>query len=116
TGSPPPMQAAEEAAGARAERRPPARFRRRLRTRIILAFVLLGFGLTLLLAFTTNWARNLVENQLVEDVMNRNLDEAWFRFARSGGTDPGAPVEQMKGYFYPPEKFDDVRRSKPDWY
>ena len=110
------MQAAEEAAGARAERRPPARFRRRLRTRIILAFVLLGFGLTLLLAFTTNWARNLVENQLVEDVMNRNLDEAWFRFARSGGTDPGAPVEQMKGYFYPPEKFDDVRRSKPDWY
>jgi len=110
------MREAEQASAGEGPRKPPARFRRRLRTRIILAFVLLGFGLTLLLAFATNWARSLVENQLVEDVMNRNLDEAWFRFARSGGRDPGAPVEQMKGYFYPPEKFDDVRRSKPDWY
>src|SRR5690606_2223591 len=116
TGLPLPMREAEQAPAGEGPRRAPARFRRRLRTRIILAFVLLGFGLTLLLAFATNWARSLVENQLVEDVMNRNLDEAWFRFARSGGRDPGAPVEQMKGYFYPPEKFDDVRRSKPDWY
>ena len=110
------MAAAEVAPTAGERRRKPARYRRRLRTRIILAFALLGFGLTLLLAFTTNLARGLVENQLVEDVMNRNLDEAWFRYARTGGRDPGAPVEQMKGYFYPPEKFDDVRRSKPDWY
>ncbi len=110
------MAAAEVAPTPGERRRKPARYRRRLRTRIILAFALLGFGLTLLLAFTTNLARGLVENQLVEDVMNRNLDEAWFRYARTGGRDPGAPVEQMKGYFYPPEKFDDVRRSKPDWY
>lgn len=91
-------------------------YRRRLRTRIVLAFVLLGFGLTLLLAFTTNWTRNRVENQLVEDVMNRNLDETWLRFARSGGEEPMAPVEQMRGFFYPADKFDEVRESKPEWY
>ena len=95
-------------------RRP--KFRRRLRTRIVLSFVLLGVGLTLMLAIATNYARNRVENQLVEDVMNTNLDETWLRFARSGGEEPMAPVEQMRGYFYPPDKFDEVRRSKPEWY
>ena len=51
------------------------RYRRRLRSRIILSFVLFGFCLTALFAFATNWARMRVENQLVEDVMNRNIDE-----------------------------------------
>ena len=106
-------QGAEGGHEAGIRRRP---YRRRLRTRIILAFVLLGFGLTLLLAFTTNWARNRVENQLVEDVMNKNLDETWLRFARSGGQEPLVPVEQMRGFYYTPDKFDEVRASKPDWY
>ncbi len=75
-------------------RRP--RYRRRLRSRIILSFVLLGFGLTALFAFATNWTRNRVENQLVEDVMNRNIDE----YARASTTptpdrNPGIPVQQM---------------------
>jgi hypothetical protein len=74
------MPAAEGASPARR----PTRYRRRLRSRIILSFLLLGFGLTLLLAFATNWARNRVENQLVEDVMNKNIDE----FARRYYTDP----------------------------
>jgi signal transduction histidine kinase len=99
-------------------RRRPARFRRRLRSRIILSFVLLGFGLTALFAYATIIARQRVENQLVEDVMNRNLDESWFRFEQSGGKAPEAPVEQMKAYFYTPDKFDDLRKSasKPGWY
>jgi hypothetical protein len=50
------------------------RYRRRLRSRIILSFVLLGLGLTTLFAFLTQEARNRVENALVEDVMNRNID------------------------------------------
>ena len=50
--------------------RRPTRYKRRLRSRIILSFLLLGFGLTLLLAFATNWARNRVEVLLVVDVMN----------------------------------------------
>ena len=99
-------------------RRRPARFRRRLRSRIILSFVLLGFGLTALFAYATIIARQRVENQLVEDVMNRNLDESWYRFQQSGGQAPEAPVEQMKAYFYTPDKFDDLRKSasKPGWY
>jgi len=46
----------------------PARFRRRLRSRIILSFVLLGFGLTALFAFATNWTRERVEEQLIADL------------------------------------------------
>lgn len=97
-------------------RRRPARYRRRLRSRIILSYLLLGFGLTLALAFTTNWARGRVENQLVEDLMNRNLDESWTRFVQSGGREPVAPVEQLKAFFYTPDKFDDLRQRRPEWY
>jgi signal transduction histidine kinase len=109
------MQAADRASG-EAPRRPPTRFRRRLRTRIILSYLLLGFGLTLALAFATNYARNRVETQLVEDLMNRNLDESWSRFVRSGGREPVVPVQQLKAFFYTPDKFDEVRRRRPEWY
>ena len=55
------------------------RYRRRLRSRIIVSFVLLGFGLTVLFAFLTQEARNRVENHLVEDVLNQNIDDAFER-------------------------------------
>jgi len=96
--------------------RNPRRFRRRLRTRIILSFVLLGFGLTTLFAYATIVARQRVEDQLVEDVMNRNLDESWRRFVQSGGQAPGAPIEQIKAYYYLPDKFESLRNSNPQWY
>src|SRR3546814_5443528 len=72
------------------------RYRRRLRSRIILSFVLLGFGLTTLFAFATNWTRNRVENALVEDVMNRNIDEYAHRFYSNPGENPAVPVEQIR--------------------
>jgi signal transduction histidine kinase len=50
------------------------RFRRRLRTRIILSFVWLGFGLTALFAFATWNLRSRVENQLVERTLQREVD------------------------------------------
>ena len=59
-------------------------YRRRLRSRIILSFLLLGFGLTSLFAFATQWTRSRVENTLVEDVMNQNINE----FARRYYADP----------------------------
>ncbi len=92
------------------------RYRRRLRSRIIVSFVLLGFGLTALFAYATIVARERVENQLVEDLMNRNLDESWRRFVQSGGQAPGAPVEQIKGFYYTPDKFESLRINKPEWY
>lgn len=97
-------------------RRKQARYRRRLRSRIILSYLLLGFGLTLALAFTTNWARGRVENQLVEDLMNRNLDESWARFVQSGGREPEVPVQQLKAFYYTPDKFEDLHQHRPEWY
>src|SRR5690606_11835631 len=89
--------------------------RRRLRSRIILSFVLLGFSLTLLFAWATNWTRSRVENQLVEEMMNRNISEA----ARQFELDPENPafaVEQIRAYVYTPDKFESVRRNRPEWY
>ncbi|MHB8912424.1 MAG: sensor histidine kinase [Lysobacter sp.] len=102
-------------AAAAASRGRKMRNRRRLRSRIILAFVLLGFGLTTLFAFATNWTRSRVENQLVEDLMNRNISEA----ARQFELDPKNPqfaVDQIRAYVYTPDKFESVRVNKPDWY
>jgi signal transduction histidine kinase len=104
--------AAEESAPAR---RKPTRYRRRLRSRIILSFLLLGFGLTLLLAFATNWARNRVEDQLVLDVMNRNIDEYARRYYADPGKNPAVPVEQIRAYAFSADKFARVRTEYPEW-
>lgn len=97
----------------RGNRRAP--YRRRLRSRIIVSFVLLGFCLTTLFAFATNWARARVENQLVEDVMNRNIDEFARRFHESSGRTPPVPVQQIRAFVYPADKFDRVREERPEW-
>ncbi|KRG37425.1 histidine kinase [Stenotrophomonas pictorum JCM 9942] len=91
------------------------RYRRRLRSRIIVSFVLLGFCLTALFAFATNWARMRVENQLVEDVMNRNLDASWQSYIQSGGRDVVAPVQQMRAFLFRPDKLEGLRRDYPEW-
>ena len=97
-------------------RRKPVRYRRRLRTRIILSYLLLGFGLTLLLAFATNWARNRVENQLVEDVMNKNIDEYARRFYSDPARNPDLPVQQMLARVVRQPNFEALRAEQPDWY
>ncbi|MDR7099694.1 signal transduction histidine kinase [Lysobacter niabensis] len=96
-------------------RKPKTRYRRQLRSRIILAFVLLGFGLTALFAYATNLTRSRVENALVEDVMNRNISA----FAEQFAHDPNNPnfaVNQMRAFVYTPDKFDSVRLNRPEWY
>ncbi len=90
------------------------RYRRRLRSRIILSFFLLGVGLMVLFAFATNWTRNRVENALVEDVLNRNIDAAAHEYALNP-EQPVAPVAQMRAWVYPADRFDAVRRSRPEW-
>ncbi|MFT3897984.1 MAG: HAMP domain-containing sensor histidine kinase [Thermomonas sp.] len=97
-----------------APRRKP-RYRRRLRTRIILSFLLLGFGLTLLLAFATNLARARVEDQLVEDLMNRNIDEYARRYYANPSRNPAVPVEQIRAYAFSSDKFARVRGERPEW-
>ena len=47
--------------------------RRRLRTRVIVAFVVLGFGLTALFALATLYLRNRLESQLIEKTLQREV-------------------------------------------
>ena len=48
--------------------------RRRLRTRIVLSFFLLGLGLTSLFALATNYIRDRIENQLIEKTLKREVE------------------------------------------
>ncbi len=118
TASPPPKVATDGAPAGRAPARPRTRrFRRRLRTRIILSFLLLGTGLTALFAFLTDHARQRVENQLVEDVMNRNIDEYARRFyLNPDNARPELPVQQMYGRVVKRGDFEQLRQDEPDWY
>ncbi len=49
-------------------------YRHRLRSRIILSFLLLGFGLTATFALATLSLRNRFENQLIEETLQREVD------------------------------------------
>ncbi|MCD9027470.1 HAMP domain-containing histidine kinase [Luteimonas sp. BDR2-5] len=91
------------------------RYRRRLRSRIILSFALFGLGLTALFAVLTQEARNRVENALVEDAMNRNIDEFAGRWFSDPDSPPEVPFEQVKAWFYTPDRFDVVRANRPEW-
>jgi signal transduction histidine kinase len=99
-----------------APQRSVARGRHRLRTRIILSFALLGLSLTLLLAFATNWIRGRVEEDMITDVMDRNIDAYAQRYNASGGRDIGLPVQQMFGRVVSREKFEALKVDQPDWY
>jgi signal transduction histidine kinase len=98
-----------------ARRRRPT-YRRRLRSRIILSFLLLGFGLTSLFAFATQWTRSRVENALVEDVMNKNINEFARRYYADPTRNPAVPVEQIRAFAFGPEKFESLKVDQPDWY
>jgi signal transduction histidine kinase len=69
-GEPAPAGAAAPSSAALLRKRP---YRRRLRTRIILAFVLLGCGLTSLFALATMYLRNTLEQQLIEEQLEREV-------------------------------------------
>ncbi|WP_147652537.1 sensor histidine kinase [Vulcaniibacterium gelatinicum] len=94
--------------------RRPRRYRRRLRSRIVLSFFLLGVSLTLLLAFATNWARNRVEDALVVDVLNRNIDEYARRYYADPDRRPDLPVQQMRAYVFAPDS-ERLRTDFPEW-
>ena len=58
-------------ADAAPRRAPPGR--RRLRTRVIVSFALLGFGLTAMFAVAMLYLRNRLENQLIENTLQREV-------------------------------------------
>lgn len=67
------MAEAEPTAPAAPRIRAARRYRRRLRSRIILSFVLLGLGLTTLFALATLYVRSKLENQLIEQTLEREV-------------------------------------------
>jgi len=91
------------------------RYRRRLRSRIVISFILLGFCLTTLFALGTYWAKLRIENQFVEDMMNRNLDASWQRYVESGGTEVVAQVQQLRAWLFRPYRLEGLRRDFPEW-
>ena len=72
--------------GAPRRRRRPA-YRRRRRSRIVLSFLLLGFGLTSLFAFSALYIRGKLENQLIEKTLEREVAS----LANQVERDPDAP-------------------------
>jgi hypothetical protein len=98
-------------------RKPKTRYRRQLRSRIILAFVLLGFGLTALFAYATNLTRSRVR-----ECAGRGCDEPQYQaFAEQFARDPpesgvrGQPDARVR--LYRRHKFDSVRLNRPpEWY
>ena len=110
------MAEAEPTAPAVPRTKAARRYRRRLRSRIILSFVLLGLGLTALFAFLTQEARNRVENALVEDVMNRNIDEYARRYYVDPSRNPAVPLEHIRARVVGKDRFEALRIEEPDWF
>ncbi len=98
------------AAEASVARRPP-RGRRRLRTRIIVTFTLLGFCLTALFAYATTVLRTRVETQLLSDALNRNIDGYASAFQRNPETATFA-FEGVQGRVY---SIDRLGNAPEDW-
>ena len=83
------------------------RYRRRLRSRIILSFVIFGFGLTALIASTAVYLRNRVEDEVLSAALlkNNNL------FAEGFYRNPdaiGVPFEKIQGLQVNSSKLDRV--------
>ena len=86
-------------------------YRRRLRSRIILSFTLLGFGLTTLFAAAAVYIGAKVEDQIVGPVLKRNVDEYADRFYVDRDA-VWAPLNDYRAKVYGPTKRDNV---PADW-
>ncbi len=86
---------------------PRPRARRRLRTRIILSFALFGFALTTLIAVTTVYLRNRVENTVLGAALDKNNNmfaEGYYRNPNA----VGIPFEKIQGRQFSTRKLDRV--------
>ncbi|MBW8367663.1 MAG: HAMP domain-containing histidine kinase [Arenimonas sp.] len=86
------------------------RYRRRLRSRIILSFFLLGFGLTALFATATVLLRERLEDQLIGEALYGNVqDYAAGYYADPEGKDPiGVEFQSIRGFIFSERKFGNV--------
>ena len=90
---------------------PRRRYRRRLRSRIILSFLLLSFALTALFAVAAVYVGALVEDQAVGRVLKRNVDDYAARFYTDNSAE-WAPLNDVRAIVYGPDK---RQNAPPDW-
>ncbi|WP_374601108.1 sensor histidine kinase [Arenimonas sp.] len=93
------------------------RYRRRLRSRIILSFFLLGFGLTGLFAVATVLLREQLEDQLIGEALYENVGDYAERFYGDPEGALGLPFEKIWGIVYSKRRFGNVPfnwRDLPD--
>ena len=67
-------------------------YRRRLRSRIILSFLLLGFGLTALFALATVYLRARLEGQLIENTLQKEVDSLQKQVREQPGAAPSFTI------------------------
>jgi signal transduction histidine kinase len=91
----------------------PPRGRRQLRTRIILSFALFGFALTTLIAATTVYLRNRVENTVLGAALEKNNNMFAEGFYRNPDA-VGIPFEKIQGLQVSTRKRDKVRAEWRD--
>jgi signal transduction histidine kinase len=84
------------------------RYRRRLRSRIILSFFLLGFGLTALFAAATVVLRERLEDQLIGAALYGNVQDYAERFYADPDDPIGVEFEKIKGIVYSERRFGNV--------
>ena len=93
------------------------RYRRRLRSRIILSFFLFGLGLTGLFAAATVLLRERLEDQLIGEALYENVTDYASGY-RSNPDDPiGVQFEKINGYVFSERRFGNVPfnwRDLPD--
>ena len=94
---------------------PPAlgrrRYRRRLRSRIILSFALLGLALTAMFAIAAVYVGAVVEDEAVGSVLRENVDDYASRFYQDRSAE-WAPLSSVRAIVYGPGKLQNV---PPDW-
>lgn len=82
------------------------RYRRRLRSRIILSFFLLGFGLTGLFATATVLLRERLEDQLIGAALFQNVQDFAEQYDPEGSG--GIPFEKIRGIVFSERRFGNV--------
>ena len=102
-----PMRAPERALARK------RRYRRRLRSRIILSFVIFGFVLTALIASTAVYLRNRVEDQVISAALTKNNNVFAEGFYRNPDA-IGVPFEKIQGRQFSTSKLDRVPEAWRD--
>src|SRR6185436_8670436 len=83
-------------------------YRRRLRSRILLSFALFGIGLTALFAGATLVLRVVLENQLIEETLQREVGRAVEINRVNPEQGVGIPFQKMTGVVYSANRFANI--------